>query len=75
MIDALGWAGSVLVFGAYLLVSIGRLEGGSKRYQIMNFFGSCFLGVNAFYFGALPPAVLSTVWALTAGILFLKRRK
>lgn len=68
LIEAVGWAGALLILAAYILLSTGRLDGRSRAYQWMNVTGAAGFVVNSGWNGALPSAVLNIVWM---GIGFL----
>ena len=68
LIEAVGWVGAVFILAAYILLSIGRLDGRSRTYQWMNVAGSAGFVINSGWNGALPSAVLNGVWM---GIGFL----
>ena len=61
-----GWAGAVLVLGAYILVTIGRLTGRSPLFQWMNLVGAAGFLLNGWWHGALPSATLNLIWMLFA---------
>jgi hypothetical protein len=61
-IESCGWLGAALILGAYILVSIGKLDGRSKAFQWMNVVGAAGFIVNSGYNGALPSAVLNVIW-------------
>ncbi|MGN6692010.1 MAG: CBU_0592 family membrane protein [Sphingopyxis sp.] len=63
VIEIVGWAAAVLILGAYVLLSLGRIEAQSYIYQWMNVFGAVGFIVNSGYNGAIPSAVLNIVWA------------
>lgn len=63
VIEIIGWAAAVLILGAYILLSLGRLEARSYIYQGMNVLGAAGFIVNSGYNGAIPSAVLNVVWA------------
>jgi hypothetical protein len=67
----------VLVLGAYILVTIGRLTGQSPLFQWMNLVGAAGFLVNGWWHGALPSATLNLIWMLfAAGALWtLWKRK
>lgn len=65
-VDILGWMGAVLILTAYALISFRKIEGGSFRYQLLNIFGSIFLVVNTFYYGAIPSTLVNIIWAIIA---------
>ncbi|HEX5536263.1 MAG TPA: hypothetical protein VFX27_03640 [Sphingobium sp.] len=61
-VEVAGWVGAVLILIAYLLVSSGRLEGGSVPYQVLNLFGSLGFILNTAWHGAIPSTVLNIIW-------------
>ncbi len=61
-VDIVGWAGAVLVLGAYGLVSTSRVEGDSAVYQLMNVFGAAGMLINTYVRGALPSAAVNLIW-------------
>jgi hypothetical protein len=63
IVEIVGWVGAVLVLGAYILVSIGRLSGGSALFQWMNALGAGFFVLNTWWHGAIPSMVLNIVWS------------
>ena len=63
IVEIVGWVGAVLVLGAYILVSIGRLSGGSALFQWMNALGAGFFVLNTWLHGAIPSMVLNIVWS------------
>jgi hypothetical protein len=62
LIDAVGWAGAVLVLAAYALVSTNRLRSQSLPYQGLNIAGAVGLVINSAWNGAIPSAVVNIVW-------------
>ena len=62
-IEAIGWAAAVIILAAYILLSLGKLEGRSYLYQWMNVVGAGGFIINSGYNGALPSAVLNVIWA------------
>ena len=66
VIELAGWAGALLIFGAYVLVSLGRLSGRSAAYQWMNVAGSAGFVVNSGWHGAVPSTALNSVWLVVA---------
>ena len=71
-VEAAGWAGALLILIAYLLLSMGRLTGGSPAYQWMNVVGAAGFVINGWANGALPSATLNVVW-MAIGIVALWR--
>ena len=63
VIEAIGWAAAVIILAAYVLLSLGKLEGRSYLYQWMNVVGAGGFIINSGYNGAIPSAVLNVVWA------------
>ena len=61
-----GWTGAVLVLGAYILVTLGRLTGHSPGFQWMNLAGAAGILLNGWWHGALPSATLNLIWMLFA---------
>ncbi len=62
LIEICGWGGALLILGAYLLVSMGRLDGRSRMFQWLNVIGAVGFIVNSGYNGAMPSAVLNVIW-------------
>lgn len=56
----------MLVLGAYILVTLGRLTGQSPAFQWMNLVGAAGFLVNGWWHGALPSATLNLIWMLFA---------
>ncbi|WP_332818734.1 CBU_0592 family membrane protein [Sphingopyxis sp.] len=63
VIEVIGWAAAVIILAAYILLSLGKLEGRSYLYQWMNVIGAGGFIINSGYNGALPSAVLNVIWA------------
>ncbi|KQZ73486.1 hypothetical protein ASE06_14005 [Sphingopyxis sp. Root214] len=63
VIEIIGWAAAIVILAAYVLLSLGRLDGRSYLYQWMNVIGAGGFIVNSGYNGALPSAVLNVIWA------------
>lgn len=66
LVDLLGWLGTGLIVLAYGLVSSGKLAGKSAQYQLLNFFGALFLGINLLVEQSWPAFTLQVVWAAIA---------
>ncbi|MDK2760065.1 MAG: hypothetical protein KYX64_01745 [Sphingopyxis sp.] len=62
-IEVVGWAAAVIILAAYILLSLGKLDGRSYVYQWMNVIGAGGFVINSGYNGALPSAVLNVIWA------------
>ena len=65
-INLLGWAGTVAVLLAYVLVSTHRASPASFRFQGLNAFGAVALGINTLHYHALPSVALNVVWLAIA---------
>lgn len=72
IVEGVGWIGSALCLGAYLLTSIGKLSGESALYQWMNFVGGAALAVNVIWHGAWPAALLEVCWALIGFVALVR---
>ncbi|MFN3943779.1 MAG: CBU_0592 family membrane protein [Allosphingosinicella sp.] len=77
LVEIAGWTGASLILLAYLLLSMGRLNGQSPLYQAMNVLGAAGFIVNGWYHGAVPSAALNVVWMLIGGFALWRivRRK
>ena len=76
-VEVAGWAGAVLILGAYALLSAGKLTGRSLSYQLMNVFGAAGFVINGWWHGAIPSAALNVLWLLIGAIAswrIMKRR-
>ena len=62
LIEIVGWLGAILVLGAYILVTSGRLSGASALFQWMNALGATFFVLNTWWHGAIPSMVLNIIW-------------
>lgn len=67
VINVLGWAGMVLLVGAYALLTWGRLRAG-VLFQVMNLVGGLLLMLNTAYYGAWPSTALNLVWFVIGGV-------
>ncbi|WP_022682252.1 CBU_0592 family membrane protein [Sphingobium bisphenolivorans] len=68
LIEILGWLGALLVLGAYILVTNGRLSGDSAAFQWMNALGAAFFVLNTWWHGAIPSMVLNIIWAAIGAV-------
>lgn len=71
-VETVGWLGAALILLAYGLLSSGRLDGRSWRYQGMNVVGSIGFIINSGYNGAIPSVALNVVWMII-GLVALAR--
>lgn len=58
-----GWLGALLVLGAYMLVSMGRISGASASFHWMNALGGGFFVLNTWWHGAIPSMVVNIIWS------------
>ena len=72
LVEVAGWAGAVLILGAYILLTLGRIQAQSVMYQAMNVVGAAGFIVNGLANGALPSATLNVIW-LGIGVYALWR--
>lgn len=75
LIDIIGWAGMVLLLGAYTLLTLKKLRADGWVYQLMNLLGGLCLAANSYYYGAIPVAVLNAAWFLIGVFGFITARK
>lgn len=73
VIQVVGWAGALLFLISYGLLSVGRLDGRSTTYHLMNIGGAAGFVVNSGWNGALPSATLSIIW-MGFGLFALTRK-
>ena len=73
-VEVIGWAGAILILGAYALLSTGRVRVESLTYQLMNVFGAAGFIVNSGWNGALPSAALNVIW-MGIGLYALRQRR
>jgi hypothetical protein len=74
IIEAIGWLAALLILVAYLLLSLGKLDGSSRLYQCMNVAGAIGMIINSGWNGALPSAALNAIWALIGLYALLRIR-
>ena len=72
LIDIMGWAGSVLLIAAYVMVSKKRIDPESKLYHGLNIGGSIFLIINSGYYGAFPSTAVNVIWVFIGLFYILK---
>lgn len=73
-VDVSGWAGALLILGAYGLLSTGRLRAGTPLYQWMNVVGALGFILNSGWNGAWPSVALNVVW-MAIGVYALTRNR
>jgi hypothetical protein len=67
-----GWTATVLILGAYSLISFGKIEARSWIYQLMNIVGAAGFIINCAYNNAWPSVALNVAW-IGIGIYALRR--
>lgn len=70
-VDAIGWAGAIVLLLAYTGVSFRRIAATSWLYQGSNAAGSICLVLNTLYYHAYPSTFVNLIWiaiAVTAGM-------
>lgn len=72
LMEALGWAGAVLLVVAYGLVSWRRLNPRGTHYQALNVMGSALILANSAFHGAWPSIATNAFWMLV-GLAVLVR--
>lgn len=79
MEHVIGGIGTVLVIGAYFLVSTGRLQSRSLGFQGMNLAGAIILTIYGFLLAAWATVALNGTWGIIAVValaqILLKRRQ
>jgi hypothetical protein len=73
-VEIIGWAGAVLILGAYALLSAGKLRSESLTYHVMNILGAAGFVVNSGWNGALPSAAMNLVW-IFIGVYGLRQHR
>ncbi|TAL00801.1 MAG: hypothetical protein EPO08_12525 [Rhodospirillaceae bacterium] len=73
-IEAVGWAGGLVILIAYGLLSAGHLSGRSVIYQSMNIVGSAGFVINSGWNGAIPSAALNVIWMVIGIYTLIKLR-
>ena len=71
-LDICGWIGSIMVIIGFFLVSNGKIEAQTNSFQIINIIAAAFIGLNAYYYGALPSVGLNVVWCLIAAVTLIR---
>lgn len=72
MIHFIGLIGTVLILAAYFLLSTGRVESTSYRYQTINLLGALTLVGYAVVLSAWAVLALNAVWAVIAAAAMLR---
>ena len=75
LFEIIGWIGSVLVLGSYILNIQGKLSAHSKVYIWANLVGGLCFAINTYIHKAYPSVVLNSIWVLIAIHALLKPKK
>lgn len=62
IIDVIGMTAPVLFLFAYAMISLGRWQAESLRFQVMNFFGAIAILISLSEHWNLPVFILETCW-------------
>jgi hypothetical protein len=73
-IEAIGWAGALLILSAYALLSASKIAAHSRTYQWLNVAGAAGFVINSGWNGAYPSAALNVIW-IGIGLWALMRVK
>lgn len=73
--EAIGWIGSVLVLGSYILNIQGRLSSHSKKYIWANLVGGLCFAINTYAHQAYPSVALNCIWVFIAVHALFKKKK
>ena len=73
LVEIVGWIGMILVFTAYMLITMNKVDRSSLRYHGINLIGACCICFNAFINTAYPSAALNILWAIIAVLGLFKK--
>jgi len=71
-VEIAGWFGAVCVLGAYVLLTMKRLDSDTVAFQLLNVVGAAGFIVNTAWHGAIPSTVLNIIWC-GVGLVALAR--
>ena len=74
MVHVLGGIGTILVLGAYFLVSTQRIASRSLAFQGMNLVGAVLLAIYGVLLVAWASVVLNVVWAIIGAAALWRMR-
>jgi hypothetical protein len=74
-VEVIGWAGALLILGAYALLSPGKLKARSLTYHLLNILGAAGFVVNSGWNGALPSAAMNVIWIGIGTYALWQRRR
>lgn len=73
-VEIVGWIGSILIVGSYLLNIQGKIESKDIRYIWANLLGGiCFI-INTYAHNAYPSVAVNIIWVIIA-IFAIFRKK
>lgn len=72
LIEIIGWIGTILLITAYLLISLEKVNGTNKLYQLMNLAGAVAIGIKAFSNSTWQVVTVEIFWGAVS-ILALAR--
>jgi len=72
LVEIVGWMAAAMILAAYLLVSVGRVSGGSALFQWLNVLGAAGFILNSGWHGAMPSTILNIIWC-AIGLTTLSR--
>jgi len=72
-VDVIGWFGAALLLVAYVLVSVGRIDGRGAAFQYLNLAGGAGLATNSAVNHAFPSAVLNVIWMAIGAVVLVRR--
>ena len=70
--ELIGWLGTILVFTAYLLLSMDIINSSDLLYQVLNAFGAICIMYISFEKKTYQTGVLNLVWLVIAVISIIK---
>jgi hypothetical protein len=73
LVEIVGWIGMILVFTAYMLITMNKVDRSSLRYHGINLIGASCICINALVNTAYPSATLNILWAIIAVLGLLKK--
>lgn len=65
-IEIIGWAGMIMILGAYASLTAKKLSSDTKTYHALNLFGSLGVAINSIVNFAYPSAALNICFAAIA---------
>ncbi len=75
IIEIIGWAGTVLIVGAYFLNINGKVKSSAVTYILANLVGGIFFSIYTYVHRTYPNLVVNMVWVFIAVAALLKKDK